>query len=146
MSIDPLTLPRPSVDATAFREAMARLASGVAVVACWDGETPRGLLVSSLTALSTQPPRVLFCVGKTASSHAALLAAQDCSLNLLSDEDQGVAERRRRGLDIRRGNEGKTRRARGGGGMGRAGGACISTGGGGAGRKAPAQAARRGPR
>jgi len=93
VSVLTLTLPRPSVDEEAFREAMSRLASGVAVVACWDGETPRGLLVSSLTALSTEPPRVLFCVKKNASAHGALLAAQECSLTLLSEDDRREAER-----------------------------------------------------
>ncbi len=93
MSVLTLTLPRPTVDETQFREAMAHLASGVAVVACWEGEEPHGLLVSSLTALSTEPPRVLFCVGKTASAHKALLKAQECSLALLDEADQEEAER-----------------------------------------------------
>lgn len=65
----------------------------MAVVVCWDGPTPRGLLVSSLTALSTEPPRGLFCVSKRASSHAALLRAQQCSLSLLAEDDQREAER-----------------------------------------------------
>ena len=93
MSILSLTLPRPSVDRTQFREAMAHLASGVALIAWWDAETPRGLLVSSLTALSTEPPRVLFCVAKTAPAHGALLKAEECSLSLLSATDQEEAER-----------------------------------------------------
>jgi flavin reductase len=88
-----LVQPQPSVDEAAFREAMARLASGVAVAACWEGDVPRGLLVSSLTALSPEPPRVLFCVKKTASAHNAMLAAQDCSLTVLSEQDQREAER-----------------------------------------------------
>ncbi|MEI9891712.1 MAG: flavin reductase family protein [Caulobacteraceae bacterium] len=93
MTVLTLVQPRPTVSEAAFRQAMARLASGVAVAACWEGDSPRGLLVSSLTALSTEPPRVLFCVKKTASAHNALLASQDCSLTLLGEEDQGEAER-----------------------------------------------------
>jgi flavin reductase len=93
MSVLTLTLPRPTVDEAAFRQAMSRLASGVAIVACWDGSTPRGLLVSSLTTLSTEPPRVLFCVNKSASAHDALLAARECSLALLSQDDRREAER-----------------------------------------------------
>ena len=93
MTILTLTLPRPTVDEAVFRDAMAHLASGVAVAACWDGEEPRGLLVSSLTALSTEPPRVLFCVAKTASAHNALLKAQECSLALLAEADRDEAER-----------------------------------------------------
>jgi len=93
MAVVALSLPRPSVDEAAFRDAMARLASGVAVAACWEGDTPRGLLVSSLTALSTQPPRVLFCVKKTASAHTAFLSAQECSLSLLAEDDRREADR-----------------------------------------------------
>lgn len=83
----------PSVDEAAFRETMARLASGVAIAACWDGAAPQGLLVSTLTALSTEPPRVLFCVKKTASAHGAFLTADECSLTLLGEEDRREAER-----------------------------------------------------
>ena len=81
------------MDEAAFRETMARLASGVAIAACWDGAAARGLLVSTLTALSTEPPRVLFCVKKTASAHEAFLAADECSLTLLGEEDRREAER-----------------------------------------------------
>jgi flavin reductase len=93
MSVLTLTLPRPQIDEASFRDAMARLASGVAVVACWDGDTPHGLLVSSLTALSTEPPRVLFCVSKRSSSHAPLLRTEQCSLSLLAEGDRREAER-----------------------------------------------------
>jgi len=72
---------------------MARLASGVAVVACLDRGVPRGLLVSSLTSLSVEPPRVLFCIAKTAGSHASLAGAERCGLSVLSDRDAEEAER-----------------------------------------------------
>lgn len=72
---------------------MSRLAGGVSIVSCWDGDTPKGLLISSLIALSTEPPRVLFCVGKEASSHAAMAMASTCSITILSEDDQQEAER-----------------------------------------------------
>lgn len=81
------------LDLDLFRDAMSRLAGGVAVAACWDGEAPKGLLVSSITALSVEPPRVLFCVRKQASSHNPLLKSRECSLSILSEEDQEDAER-----------------------------------------------------
>ena len=80
-------------DPETFRDAMARLAGGVAVAACWDGAEPKGLLVSSLTGLSMEPPRVLFCVRKAASTHNPLLKSRDCSLSILSEDDQEDAER-----------------------------------------------------
>ena len=80
-------------DQTAFREAMAGLAGGVAIVACLDEGAPRGLLVSSLIALSVEPPRVLFCVRKAAGCHDALLRADRCSIAILGEEDREEASR-----------------------------------------------------
>ncbi|MBO9546313.1 flavin reductase family protein [Caulobacter sp.] len=75
-----------------FKEVLAHLASGVAIVSCWDGDTPRGLLVSSITGLSVEPPRFLFCVRKEAASHDALAASAACGVALLgaADEDEAL--------------------------------------------------------
>ncbi len=83
----------PPADAAAFKDGLSRLASGVAVAACWSDGQPRGLLVNSLTGLSTEPPRVLFCVRKAASSHEALLAAEAVSLSILTPDHATEAER-----------------------------------------------------
>jgi flavin reductase len=84
--------PQPT-DEVVFRNGLAKLASGVAIVACWADGQPRGLLVSSLTGLSTQPPRILFCVRKAAGAHDALLRAESVGLSLLDHEDIEEAER-----------------------------------------------------
>jgi flavin reductase len=83
----------PLADEVAFRDGLAKLASGVAIVACWADGQPRGLLVSSLTGLSTQPPRILFCVRKAAAAHEALIAAEAVSVSLLDDGDLEEAQR-----------------------------------------------------
>ncbi len=83
----------PPVDLEAFKDALARLASGVAIISCWDGPTPRGLLVSSITGLSVEPPRFLFCVRKEASSHDVLLAAGACGIAILAAGDEAEALR-----------------------------------------------------
>jgi flavin reductase len=83
----------PTVEPELFKAALARLASGVAIISCWDGASPRGLLVSSITGLSVDPPRFLFCVRKEASSHDALLAAGACGVAILSAEDEREALR-----------------------------------------------------
>jgi flavin reductase len=80
-------------DSAAYRDAMAQLAGGVAVVACLDGGAPRGLLVSSLLSLSVEPPRVLFCVQKRTSAHPVLLRADRCSLAILGHDDVEEAHR-----------------------------------------------------
>lgn len=83
----------PPADAAAFKDGLSRLASGVAVAACWSDGQPRGLLVNSLTGLSTEPPRVLFCIRKAASSHDALLVADAVSLSILTPDHTAEAER-----------------------------------------------------
>jgi flavin reductase len=72
---------------------MAQLASAVSIAACWDGERPAGLLVSSLTPLSAEPPRILFCVQKQLRSHDAFLRADACSLHVLAEPDLDEARR-----------------------------------------------------
>ena len=76
-----------------FKEILAHLAGGVAIISCWDGEIPRGLLVSSITGLSVEPPRFLFCVRKEAGCHDALLSAPECGVALLGADDQEEAWR-----------------------------------------------------
>jgi len=84
----------PSRSARAdFKEVLAHLAGGVAIISCWDGETPRGLLVSSITGLSVEPPRFLFCVRKEAGCHDALVRTAECGVTLLSVDDQEEAWR-----------------------------------------------------
>lgn len=83
---------RRGVEGSAFREAMSRLAGGVGVAACWGSDGPCGLLVSSITSLSADPPRVLFCVRKAAASHDDFLASQWCSVNILGESDRAEAE------------------------------------------------------
>lgn len=83
----------PPVDEVAFRDGLAKLASGVAIVACATDDGPRGLLVSSLTGLSSDPPRILFCIRKAAGAHGALLKADAVSLSILADGDGLEAER-----------------------------------------------------
>jgi len=78
-------------DPEAFIEAAARLAGAVAIVAGQDEAGAFGLLVSSLTVLSVEPPRLLFCVRKAASAHARLLAADRLSLTVLGEDHESEA-------------------------------------------------------
>ena len=94
MAYDAASPSRPSAPAQAdFKEVLAHLAGGVAIISCWDGDTPRGLLVSSITGLSVEPPRFLFCIRKEAGCHDALVAATQCGVTLLSADDQDEAWR-----------------------------------------------------
>ena len=87
---------RPAITfAASIRQtpSIARWISGVAVVACRGRDGPVGLLVSSLTGVSTEPPRILFCVPKRAAAHAALLEANQVCVSLLDNTARAEAER-----------------------------------------------------
>ena len=87
-----LVFPRPTVHDQAFVEATSRLA-GAAAIATWQGGSPGGLLVRAVSLLSTRPARVLFGVAKDDPAHDALLQAETCALNLLSETDEDEAQR-----------------------------------------------------
>lgn len=83
--------PNP-LDQGALKDALARLASGLTLIACWDGDTPKGLVATSFIGLSVSPPRVLFSVRHEASAHEALLRATHYSAAILSEADREVAD------------------------------------------------------
>jgi flavin reductase len=74
-----------------FIDTAARLAGAVSIVAGRDEAGPFGLVVSSLTVLSVEPARVLFCIRKAASCYYRLLSAQRLSLTVLGAEDEDEA-------------------------------------------------------
>lgn len=80
-------------DGEALKDALARLASGLTLITCWDGSTPKGLAATSLIGLSVAPPRLLFSVRHEASAHDALLRAEHFSATVLASEDMAEAER-----------------------------------------------------
>jgi flavin reductase len=90
-----------------FIDTAARLAGAVSIVAGQDEAGPFGLVVSSLTVLSVEPARVLFCIRKAASCYVRLLAAQTLSLVVLGaeDEDEATAFSKTNGLGPRFGSD-----------------------------------------
>lgn len=76
-----------------LRRAMARWATGVAVVTSRAGDAPRGATTNAFTSLSLDPPLVLVCLDR--GSHT-LAAIRDCGrfvVNVLSAGQEEVARR-----------------------------------------------------
>jgi flavin reductase (DIM6/NTAB) family NADH-FMN oxidoreductase RutF len=75
-----------AVDVTA--EVMGRVAAGVAVMTLVDDDgVRRGMTISSLTPVSSDPPSVLVCVGGGASSRPALVDGRAfCASVLAADQ------------------------------------------------------------
>jgi flavin reductase (DIM6/NTAB) family NADH-FMN oxidoreductase RutF len=75
-----------------FREAMAGLCSGVAVVTAQrpDGQ-PCGLVATSVSSYSADPPSVLVCIAHTSRCHEALADGEWFGMHLLAADQEDVA-------------------------------------------------------
>jgi flavin reductase (DIM6/NTAB) family NADH-FMN oxidoreductase RutF len=76
-----------------FRDAMAALASGVAVVTARRSDgSPAGLLATSIAAYSAAPPSILVSVAHSARSHPTLVEhAERFAVHLLGREQEALA-------------------------------------------------------
>lgn len=84
--------PDPAADAPAYREAMARVASAVHLVAT-DGPGGRaGFTASAVCSVSDAPPTLLVCLNRSASAYPAFRANDVLSVNTLSAAQQNLAE------------------------------------------------------
>jgi flavin reductase (DIM6/NTAB) family NADH-FMN oxidoreductase RutF len=83
-----------SLEPETFREVMGHLAGGVTVVTALGGDgQPRGFTATAVCSVSLDPPLVLVCVGRDASTPGAIREAGRYALNFLSSEDMASANR-----------------------------------------------------
>ena len=76
-------------DPRALRDAMGSFATGVTVVTCADDDgTPHGLTANSFTSVSLDPPLLLVCLAKSASSAKSLRSAEHFAVNVLRTEQR----------------------------------------------------------
>jgi flavin reductase (DIM6/NTAB) family NADH-FMN oxidoreductase RutF len=92
------------IDATSFRSALGRFASGVVILTARDADRDVAMTVSAFTSLSLSPPLVLVCVGRQASMHDLLTSHPKVGISILSDEQEACSRRfanrhERRGFD-----------------------------------------------
>ena len=81
-----------SFDTSALRKAFGTFVTGVTVVTTIEqGGTPRGFTANSFTSVSLEPPLVLVCLGRSASSYPVFMEAQSFCINILSDGQRKVA-------------------------------------------------------
>jgi pimeloyl-ACP methyl ester carboxylesterase/flavin reductase (DIM6/NTAB) family NADH-FMN oxidoreductase RutF len=80
------------VDARGFRKALGSFLTGVTVVATLqDDRSPRGFTANSFTSVSLDPPLILVCIAKTASSYPIFSAAGHFSVNILAEHQTSVS-------------------------------------------------------
>jgi len=81
-----------SLNASEFRKAMACFATGVTVITVDRGGEVHGMTANAFTAVSLEPVLVLVCVDHRARTHAHLHARKRFGVNVLSREQQAIAE------------------------------------------------------
>jgi flavin reductase (DIM6/NTAB) family NADH-FMN oxidoreductase RutF len=81
-----------SIDPKTFRQALGAFPTGVTIVSTLqaDGQ-PRGFTANSFTSVSLDPPLVLVCIGKTASSYPVFSVAPHFSVSVLAENQKDVS-------------------------------------------------------
>ena len=75
-----------------FKETMASLASGVAVVTSLDPELgPCGMTVTSIASYSIHPPSVIVCADESTRSYRGMTEGEHFAVNLLNDDQADIA-------------------------------------------------------
>ncbi len=80
--------------AAALRTALGRFATGVTIIGCRDADgRPVGLTANSFSALSLQPPLVLWSLRDVNPDRDAFLAATHFSVNVLAESQVELSRR-----------------------------------------------------
>ncbi|MBU6282011.1 flavin reductase family protein [bacterium] len=81
-------------DQSEFRRVLGHFATGVTVVTTLDAEgKPAGLTANAVSSVSLDPPLVLVCVDKKAETAACFAASGVFTVNILSEEQEGLSRR-----------------------------------------------------
>ena len=72
---------------------MRALSSGVAIVACGEGDRRIGCTVTSIASLSLTPPTLFICLARSSSTLASLGETGAFSVNLLTARHEALAHR-----------------------------------------------------
>lgn len=92
--------PEAGFDARAFRAALGRFATGIAVVtASTETGDVVGMTMSSFNSVSLDPPLVLFSVARSAYSLPAMRTARGFGINILGQGQQDLSNRFARALE-----------------------------------------------
>src|ERR1044071_9065207 len=74
-----------------WRQAVRRLATGVAVVTVWHGDVVHGTTVSSVAAVSREPLPLGVCLREESSTTRVIAAAGRFAVNVLSTRQSALA-------------------------------------------------------
>ena len=82
------------LDLRALRNALGRFATGVTIITCVDAQgRATGLTANSFSALSLEPPLVLWSLRQASTTHAAFAAAKYFAVNVLGESQVDISRR-----------------------------------------------------
>jgi flavin reductase len=81
----------PVIEVAELKRALGRYATGVVVVSARSGPHDHAMTANSFTAVSLDPPLVLFCVERDARFHDAVIDAGVFGVSVLAAEHRRVA-------------------------------------------------------
>lgn len=76
-----------------FKEVFSQLASGVCVVTFRRSGRLHGFTATSVTSVSLNPLRVLFCVSQASDSHSCLAVGSAIGISILNAEQRALSDR-----------------------------------------------------
>ncbi|MBS1889094.1 MAG: flavin reductase family protein [Actinobacteria bacterium] len=82
-----------AIDPAHFRQVLAHLPTGVAVIAAHGPDGPIGMAANSVTSVSLDPPLVLFCPARTSTTWPELRAVGRFCINVMAGHHEEVTRR-----------------------------------------------------
>jgi flavin reductase (DIM6/NTAB) family NADH-FMN oxidoreductase RutF len=79
-------------DQAAYRDAISRLASGVAIVAAGQGQDIAASTVTSLSSLSIEPPAIMLALMRNSHTLAVIRRDKVFGIDILAADQQAVAD------------------------------------------------------
>ena len=96
----PVAAPEGAFDSSRFRHVLGHFATGVAVITAIGPSGPVGMVVSSFTSVSLEPPLVAFLPDRSSTSWPKIRAAGAFCVNILSaGQEELCAKFARKGID-----------------------------------------------
>ncbi|WP_425826821.1 3-hydroxy-9,10-secoandrosta-1,3,5(10)-triene-9,17-dione monooxygenase reductase subunit [Streptomyces fractus] len=81
-----------AIDGRRFRDVMGHFCTGVVIVAASGEDGPAGFACQSFSALSLDPPLVLFCPARTSRTWPVIERAGRFTVNVLAESQRPVSE------------------------------------------------------
>jgi flavin reductase len=81
------------VTSVEFRNGMRHLSGAVSIITTENEGAPAGMTATAVCSLTADPPKLLICINKEATSYNPIRKTRRFAVNVLSADDVGTAQR-----------------------------------------------------